>query len=320
MKHHKPDYAFDTLCSCNYIGRFTVFSRKLSDTAGTFRSEFDGSHDYDLILRYTETASKVCHISKLLYFRRSHRAVEPHFNRPKNRGNPLTVSAAENAIGEHLKKRGLAARVEKKFGLPGFYRVNYTLTEKPLVSIIIPNRDNVSLLQNCLSSLIEKTTYENYEIIIIENNSAKEATFNYYEVLKRYPGCSVVYWEGKGFNYSDICNFGARHASGKHLIFLNNDVVIISPNWIEEMLMYSQRDDVGAVGMKLYFLNHSVQHAGVVLGLGGVAGHIYLGMPYSRMGFTAKLHEGYRTARCCAVRRLYHDFSGNTIIWKYDTP
>jgi GT2 family glycosyltransferase len=162
-------------------------------------------------------------------------------------------------------------------------------------------------LKNCITSIIEKTTYENYEIVIVENNSAKDATFNYYEELKRYPGFSVVYWEGKGFNYSEICNFGVRHASGKQLIFLNNDVVIISPNWIEEMLMYSQRNDVGVVGVKLYFLNRSVQHAGVVLGLGGVAGHIYLGMPYYETGYTAKLHIVQNmsavTAACMMIKK-----------------
>jgi GT2 family glycosyltransferase len=303
LKHHKPDYAFDTLCSCNYISRFTVFSKKLTDAAGMFRSEFDGSHDYDLILRYTDAASHVCHISKLLYFRRSHdRANEPRFN-----NEPYAVWSAEKAIGEYLKKRGFAAKVEKKFGFPGFYRVNYTLTEKPMVSIIIPNKDNISLLRNCLSSIIEKTSYENYEIIIVENNSTKEATFAYYEELKRYPGISVVNWVGKGFNYSELCNFGARHATGTQLLFMNNDVEIITPNWIEEMLMYSQRKDVGVVGMKLYFLNGSVQHAGVVLGMGGIASHVYLGMPYTEMGFMAKLHIVQNmsavTAACMLMRK-----------------
>jgi GT2 family glycosyltransferase len=303
LKHHKPDYAFDTLCSCNYISRFTVFSKKLTDHAGMFRSEFDGSHDYDLILRYTEAASHVCHISKLLYFRRSHdRANEPRFN-----NEPYAVWSAEKAIGDYLKKRGFTARVEKKFGFPGFYRVNFILTEKPLVSIIIPNKDNIALLRNCLSSIIEKTTYENYEIIIVENNSTKDATFEYYEELKRYPGITVLNWEGKGFNYSELCNFGARYSAGKQLLFMNNDVEIITPNWIEEMLMYSQRKDVGVVGMKLYFLNGSVQHAGMVLGMGGVPSHVYLGMPYTEMGFMAKLHIVQNmsavTAACMMIRR-----------------
>ena len=303
LKHHKPDYAFDTLCSCNYISHFTVFSRALMNRAGMFRSEFDGSHDYDLILRYTDSAAKVHHISKLLYFRRSQEeAGESYLNHKLH-----SASAAENAIREHLKKRGISAQVEKKFGLPGFYRVTYALTETPRVSIIIPNKDNVTLLRNCLSSIIERTTYTNYEIIVVENNSTKDATFAYYEEIKRYPNITVVYWEGKGFSYSEICNFGARYARGKQLVFLNNDVVVITPNWLEEMLMYSQRSDVGMVGIKLYFLNGSVQHAGMVLGLGGAAGHIYLGAHYDDIGFMAKLQITQNmsavTAACVMIKK-----------------
>jgi len=303
FKHYKPDYAIDTLYSCNYIEHFTVFSRKLMKQAGTFRGEYNGSHDYDLILRYTDIASKIYHIPKLLYFRRKYEnSVTPEINEKLH-----SVSAGENAISDHLKKHGIPARVENKFGLPGFYRIIFELKERPLVSIIIPNKDNIPLLRNCLSSITEKTTYNNYEIIIVENNSTNEATFTYYEELKRYENISVVYWEGKGFSYSEICNFGAQFASGKHLLFLNNDIMIITPNWIEEMLMYSQRSDVGMVGCKLYFLNGAVQHAGVILGLGGVAGHIYLGAHYDEIGFMAKLqivqNMSAVTAACMMIRR-----------------
>lgn len=303
LKHHKPDYAFDTLCSCNYISHFSVFSRELTNRAGSFRSELDGCYDYDLILRCTGIASKVHHIPKLLYFQRSRKKTgEPHS------GNKVyTVSGAENVIKEHLQMRGIPAEVEKKFGLPGFYRVTHTLKENPKVSIIIPNKDNISLLRNCLSSVIEKTTYSNYEVIVVENNSTKDSTFAYYEELKQYPNINIVYWEGKGFNYSEICNFGAQNANGQQLVFLNNDIEIITPNWIEEMLMYSQRSDVGAVGIKLYFLNSSVQHAGMVLGLGGIAGHIYLGAPYENIGFMAKLqivqNMSAVTAACMMIKK-----------------
>ena len=277
VKHYKPGYAIDTLCSCNYIGHFTVFSRRIVDQAGVFRKEFNGSHDYDLIFRYTSIASKVYHIQKLLYFRRGRK------NKLQN------VFSGEKAVREHLKARGISARVENKFGIPGFYRVIYELTEKPKVSIIIPNKDHISLLRNCLSSIIEKTTYANYEIIIVENNSTKAATFEYYKYIERYPNITVVHWKGKGFNYSEICNFGVQHASGKQLVFMNNDVMIITPNWIEEMLMYSQRGDVGIVGIKLYFLNGTVQHAGVVLGMEGVCGYAFYGAPHNAVGYMAKL-------------------------------
>jgi glycosyltransferase involved in cell wall biosynthesis len=167
LKHHKPDYAFDTLCSCNYISNFAVFGRKIMDQAGTFRTEFEGSHDYDLILRYTGIAGRVCHIPKLLYFSRE-------LEKPV-----ASVAGGENVIEEYLKKRCIPAKVENKKGLSGFYRVNYELVEKPKVSIIIPNRDNVPLLRNCLSSIMEKTSYSNYEIIIVDNNSTKDIVFAY---------------------------------------------------------------------------------------------------------------------------------------------
>ena len=302
LKHHKPDYAIDTLCSHNYISHFTVFDRKLTKKAGAFRSEFDGSQDYDLIFRYTDIASKICHIPKLLYFARNHE------NTPNE--NP----AGKNVIREYLKEHGIPARVEDKNGLPGFYRVIYDLTEKPLVSLIIPNKNNTSLLRNCISSILEKTSYKNYEIIVVENNSTEKATFAYYEELKEFTNIRVIHWEGKGFNYSEICNFGAGYAKGQQLVFLNNDVFLITPDWIEEMLMYSQRGDVGGVGIKLYFLNGSIQHAGVVLGVGEIASHIYYGAPRGAAGYMGKLQIAQDmsavTAACMMVRKSVFDEVG----------
>ena len=300
LRHYKPDFAIDTLYSHNYISRFTVFSRTLMEKSGLFRSEFDGSQDYDLILRYTHNASKVWHISKLLYFhrKRARSNVEKKLN---------VISTAEKAIAGHLKARGIQAQVESKIGLPGYYRIIYELTEKPLVSIIIPNKDNASLLRSCLSSIMERTTYENYEIIIVENNSIEAATEDFYKELKRYNNIHVVYWEGKIFNFSEICNKGFSCANGKQLIFLNNDIEIITPDWIEEMLMYCQRDDVGAVGAKLYFSNRSIQHAGVVLGIEGTAGHILYGAPFGSAGYMGNLqivqNMSAVTGACMMVKR-----------------
>jgi GT2 family glycosyltransferase len=306
-EHYKPDYAFDTLCSHNYISRFTVFSRALMDKAGMFRREFDGSQDYDLILRYTGIASSIYHISKVLYYHRIRSRSD--VNKKMN-----VLSAAENAIKDHLKKRGISAHVESKIELPGFYRIIYELTERPLVSIIIPNMNNTYLLRKCLSSIKEKTTYDNYEIIIVENNSTEAAVFTLYRELERYKNIHVVQWNEKGFNYSKICNLGAQRAAGRHLLFLNNDIEIITPNWIEEMLMYSQRKDVGAVGIKLYFSNRTIQHAGVVLGMEGTAGHIYYGAPYNIAGYMGKLHIAQNmsavTAACMMVRKQVFEDAG----------
>jgi len=300
LKHYKPDYAVDTLYSHNYISRFTVFSKALVDKAGIFRSEFDGSQDYDLILRYTHNASKIMHISKLLYFHR--KRVKSNIDKKLN-----VILSAEKAISEHLKTIGISAEVESKIGLPGYYRIIYELTEKPLVSIIIPNRDNASLLRNCLSSIMERTTYENYEIIIVENNSTDIAIENFYQELKRYANIRIVYWKGKEFNFSEICNLGYKHANGKQLIFLNNDIEIITPNWIEEMLMYCQRNDVGAVGAKLYFSNRSIQHAGIAIGIEGTAEHILYGAPFDFAGYMGKLqivqNMSAVTGACMMVKR-----------------
>ena len=303
LKHHKPDFAVDTLCSHNYIGHFLVFDKKFTSEAGVFRSEFDGCQDHDLILRYADNASKISHIPKLLYFRRDTEKTVIRNTKQK----PEPVPTAEKSIQEYLNKKKKTARVERKIGLPGFYRAIYDIKERPEVSIIIPNKDNASLLRDCISSIFEKTTYENYEIIIVENNSSDDAIFAFYEELKSYSNIHILYWKEQGFNYSEICNFGAKYAHGQHLVFLNNDVMIISPNWIEEMLMYSQRDDVGAVGAKLYFLNGSIQHAGVILGLGGIAGHIYYGAPHQSTGFMGKLqivqNVSAVTAACMMVRK-----------------
>jgi len=300
LKHYKPDYAIDTLYSHNYISRFTVFSRTLLDKAGSFRSEFDGSQDYDLILRYTHNAFKICHISKLLYFHRKRE--KSNIDKKLN-----VILSAEKAITEHLKTIGISAKVESKIGLPGYYRIIYKLTDKPLVSIIIPNKDNASLLRNCLSSIMERTTYDNYEIIIVENNSTDIATENFYQELKRYTNIRIVYWKGKEFNFSEICNLGFKHAKGEQLIFLNNDIEIITPSWIEEMLMYCQRDDVGAAGAKLYFSNRSIQHAGIAIGIEGTAEHILYGAPFGFTGYMGKLqivqNMSAITGACMMVKR-----------------
>jgi GT2 family glycosyltransferase len=300
LKHYKPDYAVDTLCSHNYISRFTVFSRTLIDRAGVFRREFDGSQDYDLILRYTHAAAKISHVSELLYFHR----IRERSNIDKKIN---VISSAEKAITEHLKTRSLPAQAESKIGLPGYYRIFYELTEKPLVSIIIPNRDNAPLLRGCLSSIMEKSTYDNYEIIIVENNSTDNATINFYKELSRYDNIHILHWEGKEFNFSEICNSGYEHAKGEQLIFLNNDIEIITPNWIEEMLMYCQREDVGAVGSKLYFSNRSIQHAGVALGIEGTAGHILYGSLFGSAGYMGKLqivqNMSAVTGACMMIRR-----------------
>lgn len=307
--HFKPDYAPDTLRSYNYICHFTVFSRELLDEVGNFRREFDGSQDYDMVLRLTEKASKIVHIPEILYFWRAHGGSTAGDISAK----PYTMDAARRALGEHLDRVGLVGEVEGS-SIPSTYRIKYTISGCPKVSIVIPNMDHADTLRTCISSILEKTTYENFEIVIIENNSRKEETFAYYDELKTDPRIQIVTWEGK-FNYSAINNFGVREAAtGEYILLLNNDIEVITPDWIQEMLMFAQRSDVGAVGAMLYYPDDTIQHAGVILGLGGVAGHAHKNFPRGHCGYMlrATIAQDFSvvTAACMLLPRTVWDKVG----------
>ena len=307
--HFKPDYAPDTLRSYNYICHFTVFSRELLDEVGNFRREFDGSQDYDMVLRLTEKASKIVHIPEILYFWRAHGGSTAGDISAK----PYTMDAARRALGEHLDRVGLVGEVEDS-SIPSTYRIKYTISGCPKVSIVIPNMDHADTLRTCISSILEKTTYENFEIVIIENNSRKEETFAYYDELKTDPRIQIVTWEGK-FNYSAINNFGVREAAtGEYILLLNNDIEVITPDWLQEMLMFAQRSDVGAVGAMLYYPDDTIQHAGVILGIGGVAGHAHKYFPRGDFGYMSRATIAQDlsvvTAACVMLPRTVWDEVG----------
>ncbi len=302
----KPDFNLDLLRANNYICHFFVAEKDLAEQVGGFCGEYNGAQDYDLILRCTERAEKIAHIPRILYHWRVHKA--------STADNPASkmyaFDAGKRAIEEHLKRCGEKGIVSHTKDL-GFYRVQYQVQEKPLVSIIIPNKDHADMLDRCLKS-IEKSSYQNYEIIIVENNSEKEETFDYYKQLKS-ERIKVVYWEGT-FNYSAINNFGVRAAKGDFLILLNNDVEIITENWIEEMLSNCQRKDVGIVGAKLYYPDDTVQHAGIIIGIGGVAGNIFTGLPRRFTGYfhKASIQQDLSavTAACMMVKRSVYEEAG----------
>lgn len=280
----KPDYAPDTLRSYNYICHLTTFKTTLLKKTGLFRKEFDGSQDYDMILRLTECAEKIVHIPKILYYWRCHKnSVASDIS-----AKPYTMTAAKKALAEHLRRVGLEGTVTDAAN-PSTYRIKYIISDSPLVSIIIPNKDHTDDLDVCIKSIIEKSTYTNYEIIVTENNSTKKETFEYYEKIeKQYSNVKVIKWEHE-FNYSKINNFAFKYCSGEYLILLNNDIEILTPEWIEEMLMFNQRSDVGAVGMMLYYPDNTIQHAGVIVGLGGVAGHSHKYFPRNHVGYMYRL-------------------------------
>ena len=283
--HYKPDYSPDLLRGYNYICHFTAFSQELlEEVGGVFRKEYDGSQDYDMILRLTEKAKNIVHIPDILYFWRAHsKSVAAGVD-----AKPYTTSAARRALRAHLERSGLKGDVHNA-EVPSTYRVIYDIEDDPLVSILIPNMDHIDVLTKCVDSVESLSTYSNYEIIIIENNSKNQETFACYERLcSKYSNVRVVKWEHE-FNYSKINNFGAEYAKGEYYILLNNDIEIITPEWIEEMLMFVQRDEVGAAGMMLYYPDDTVQHAGVILGIGGVAGHSHKYFPRGDSGYMSRM-------------------------------
>lgn len=282
--HLKPDYAVDTLRAVNYICHFTAFSRELIEKVGGFRAEFDGSQDHDLFLRLTAAAENIVHVPKIMYYWRSHPlSVASHIT-----SKSYAIENGKKAVKQSIEAAGFKAEVLSSRANPTMYRIKYELKSTPLVSIIIPNKNHYADLKKCIDSIFNLTAYNNYEIVIVDNGSNEKELFNYYDKLKKYKNIKICSFDIE-FNYSKLNNYAADKADGDYYIFLNNDVEIITPEWIEEMLMYVQREDVGAAGAMLYYPNDTIQHAGVIIGLGGIAGHCYVNHPKSRIGYLGRL-------------------------------
>ena len=299
--HFKPDFNLDLLRSNNYITHFFVARTELVRNVGGFRQEYDGAQDYDFIFRCVEQAGEICHIPEILYHWRTHK--ESTSDNPVSK--MYAFEAGKRAIEGNLERCGVQAVVSHTKDL-GFYQVGYPVQGSPLVSVLIPNKDQKESLKKCLDSVFEKTTYSNYEIIIIENNSTESETFEYYRELQKRSNVKVITWK-EGFNYSAINNFGEKEASGDYLLFLNNDVEVINPRWMEEMLGNCQRPEVGITGAKLYYPDDTIQHAGTIIGIGGIAGHAFLNMPRSRTGYLHKasiqMNLSAVTAACMMMKR-----------------
>ena len=299
--HFKPDFSIDLLRSNNYICHFFVVRRTLLEKTGGFRREFDGAQDYDFIFRCTEAAEKIVHIPEVLYHWRTHK--ESTADNPVSK--MYAFEAGKRAIESHLERcreQGVVSHTKDM----GFYRVDYPVQGSPLVSVVIPNKDHSDMLMRCVNSIKEKTTWKNYEIIIAENNSVQKETFDCYQKLQEDSRIRVITWEGE-FNYSAINNFAVREARGEYLLFLNNDVEVISEGWMTFMLGNCQREEVGIVGAKLYYPDDTIQHAGTIIGIGGIAGHAFLNMPRSRTGYLHKasiqLNVSAVTAACMMMKR-----------------
>ena len=305
----KPDFNLDLLRSNNYICHLFVVRRILMEKVGGFRKEFDGAQDYDFILRCTEEAEKIAHVHKVLYHWRTHE--KSTSDNPESK--IYAFHAGRRAVESHLQRLGIQAEVEETCDL-GYYRVKYPVTGSPLVSILIPNKDQLQTLKKCLKSIWEKTEYTNYEILIIENNSTEKETFEFYKRIDGRHHVRVLYWD-KEFNYSAINNFGAAQAKGEYLLLLNNDTEVITKGWMKELLSHCQRPEVGMVGAKLYFPDNTIQSAGTIIGMGGMADHAFVNMDRKKSGYmhraSIQVDMSGVTAACAMVKRsVYEEVHG----------
>lgn len=333
--HFKPDYAPDNLRANNYICHFSVFSRRLLEGEELFRPAFDGSQDHDMILRLTDRAKRIVHVPRLMYYWRSHEGSTAAGIEAK----PYAIEAAKGAISEHLHKHGFSHfQITSTRACATIFRIRYQITGKPRISIIIPNRNHTADLKRCITSIRRNSTWADYEIVVVENNSTEPQLFDYYSQLLGFPyeearrevtvcgrdggvlrsgdgSFCVVTYHGD-FNYSAINNLGVSYAGGEYVLLLNNDTEVITANWMEELLMYAQREDVGAVGAKLYYADKTIQHAGVVIGLGAhrTAGHTHYRIPVQNLGYMGRLCYAQDvsavTGACLLVKKKLYDAVG----------
>lgn len=307
----KPDWSPDLLRSQMYLGHIFAFRKSLFEEVGGFRKEFDGAQDYDLALRMSEATKKICHIQKVLY---SWREI-PTSTAMNPDSKPYAHLAGLKALDGHLKRvygEGAHADETEHYYV---YDARYPLDrEKTMVSVIIPTKDKVELLEPCVRSILEKTSYENYEILILDNNSELEETFNWFREIEKDERIHVVK-APFAFNWSKLNNVGIREAKGDVFIFLNNDTLVISEDWMDRLAEKALRDDVGTVGARLLYEDNTIQHAGVVIGLGGWADHVFkngpqvhYGTPYVSPVLTRNVIAN--TGACMAVSRKTIDRIG----------
>lgn len=299
----KCDWAPDMLLGTNYICHFGVYRRNIINQIGGFRKGYEGAQDYDLVLRFTEKTNHIGHIPRILY----HWRMLDSSTAVNQDSKGYAFEAGKKAIQDALYRRNLNATVEHGKGL-GLYDVSYTILSNSLVSIIIPTRDGYLDLKKCLKSIVDKTTYSNYEIIIIDNGSIDPNVFELYdEYQKKMKEKFIVFYDNIKFNFSKLNNDAVSKAHGEYLLFLNNDTEIITNNWVEKMVSFAQLKHIGAVGAKLCYPDNTIQHAGVILGMGGAAGHGHLDYPKDDFGYFGRLaincDYSAVTAACMMVKR-----------------
>lgn len=312
----KPDWNPDFLHSVNYITHFSVIRKTLVDKIGGEREDYNGAQDWDFIMRIASETNKIHHISKVLYSWRVHDQ-----STAKNTGaKPYVVEAQRKAIMDDLTRKGYPdAHLEQDPKHTGYWRVTYPLKNSPLVSIVIPTKNQYKIVKRCIDSIYEKSTYANFEIILVDTGSTDKDVRSWYERTKQgHDNFKVVDWPEQPFSYARSCNEGARQASGEILIMLNNDTEVITPDWIEQLAGDANRKEAGAVGCLLFFPDkHHIQHAGVGVGLGGVAANSFSMMTlHHAMSQTQHLMINTRhnmtavTAACLAIRKSVYDEIG----------
>ena len=306
--YFKPDYSPETLACNNYITHFVVVKKELINKVGKLNSEFNGAQDFDFVLRATNEAKKIIHISKILYHWRVHKSSTANVADAK----PYAYEAGLKAVDAHLKRMGKKALVEDGQDIPGIYKIKYEIKGNPKVSILIPNKDNVNLLKTCIDSILKITSYANYEIVVIENNSVKKETLEYYDEISKNEKVRIINSGIKEFNYSAIINFGVRNVDGEFVLQLNNDTKVLNSDWLENMIGYAQNKEIGAVGARLYYGDKTIQHAGIIIGLSGIAGNQLVNLPYGKHAYfgreAATRNVAAVTGACLLCRReLYEE-------------
>jgi glycosyltransferase involved in cell wall biosynthesis len=301
----KPDWSPDLLMSVNYVCHLLVIRKILLDKAGGFREGYDGAQDYDLVLRSVSGTSKIVHIPEILY----HWKMHPDSTAQNIYSKDYAHESGKKALRDYLSRNSIDADVCDGAGITN-YRIRYTSKHIPKVSIIIPFKDKYRFLKRCVDSIIQKSSYKNYEFILVSNNSSEKKLIDYLDKLSDLPFVKIIQYN-EPFNYSRLNNYAVKHSDGEVLLFLNNDTEVISEDWIESMMKHVMRKEVGAVGCKLLYPDNTIQHAGVIIGLTGFAGHVFSRLPdnaYTYFGSVDFVRNFLAvTGACMMVRRDVFD-------------
>ena len=310
MPHFKPDFSLDTLLSVNYICHFTMIRKSIIDELGGFRKEYDGAQDYDLFLRVVDQTKKIGHVSKILY----HWRMTDTSTSSKSSNKSYVIENGKKALEDYLKRNKISGEVKKLNDIQ-MYQINYKLENEPKISIIIPTKDKSEKIKKCIDSIYCKTKYKNYEVIVIDNNSEETQTFDLIDYYKKEYDNFKSYRLECEFNFSYLNNYAVDKSNGEYIVLLNNDTEVITESWLSDMVGYASQKHIGCVGAKLLYPNRTIQHAGVITGVGGIAMHAYVSSSENVAGYFGRLVGVYDwpcvTAACLMIKKdKYNKING----------